>query len=139
MLTTFYFLCIIIIGDVVLPSRCIVQYWFESGREHRVEIKAHGNSKSKASAYYRTLPSTMKVLKEEAENHAPKAVVNTVYKRSGGIMNASSIGALPRNREQVSNIRRGTDNSLCSNKGIHDPLYMVMEQSKICESGDKFV
>jgi len=81
----------------------------------------------------------MNALKEEAENHAPKAVVNTVYKRSGGIMNAHSMGVLPRNREQVANLRRGNENSICSNKSARDPLYMVMEQSKACESGDRFV
>ena len=27
----------------------------------------------------------------------------------------------------------------CSSKGIRDPLLMVMEQCKVCESGDKFV
>ena len=114
-----------------------MQYWFESGREHKVNIKPHGNSKRSKQPYYRTLPSTLQSLKEEAENHAPKAVVNSVYERNGGIMSAHSVGSLPRNREQVSNIRRGTENSLCSNKGLHDPLFMVMEQSKAC--GDKFV
>lgn len=54
-------------------------------------------------------------------------------------MNAQSIGALPRNREQVSNIRRGNENSICSKKSLRDPLFMVMEQSKLCEAGDKFV
>lgn len=57
-------------------------------------------------------------------------------------MNASSLGMLPRNREQVANLRRGNETSgvsICSSKGVHDPLFMVMEQSKICESGDKFV
>ena len=126
-------------GDISLPSRCIVQYWFVSGREHKVDSKPHGNCKRSKQPYYRTLPSTIKTLKEEAENCAPKAVVNSVYKKSGGIMNAHSVGALPRNREQVSNIRRGTDNSICSNKGVHDPLFLVMEQSKHCKLGDKFV
>lgn len=31
-----------------LPTtRCVVQYWFESEREHLVPIKAHGNSRLK--------------------------------------------------------------------------------------------
>lgn len=49
-------------AGVALPSRCIVQYWFMSGREHEVIIKPHGNSKRNKS-YYRTLPSTLKKLK----------------------------------------------------------------------------
>ena len=57
-------------------------------------------------------------------------------------MNASSLGMLSRNREQVANRHRGIENSgvpICSNKRVRDPLFMVTEQSKICESGDKFV
>ena len=57
-------------------------------------------------------------------------------------MNASSQGMLPRNREQVVNLRCGNEScgvSICSNKDVRDPLFMVMEQSKICKSGDKFV
>ena len=29
--------------------------------------------------------------------------------------------------------------SICSAKALQDPLFMVMEQSQLCESGDKFV
>ena len=57
-------------------------------------------------------------------------------------MNAASLGMLPRNREQVANFRRGNETSgvsISSSKSTRDPLFMVMEQSKICESGDKFV
>ena len=56
-------------------------------------------------------------------------------------MNACSLGMLPQNREQAANLRRGETSgaSMCSNKSVRDPLFMVMEQSKICESGDKFV
>lgn len=56
-------------------------------------------------------------------------------------MNALSVGMLPRNREQLANIRRSANPKvpLCSNKGVRDRLFMVMKQSKMCESGDKFV
>ena len=94
---------LLFLGDVRPPSHCIVQYWFESGREHKVQVKPHGSSKHRKHSFYRTLPSTLNALKEEAQSHAPKAAVNTVYKKSGGIMNASSLGMLPRNREQVAN------------------------------------
>ena len=41
----------------------------------------------------------------------------------------------------MANIRHRSDvaNSLCSKKSIRDPLFMVMEQSKLCEGKDKFV
>jgi len=46
-------------------------------------------------------------------------------------MGATSIGKLPSNCQQVSNIRsKISSNSLiCSAKGLRDPLFMVMEQS----------
>ena len=54
-------------------------------------------------------------------------------------MKAASLSQLPRNRQQVSNIRRsvGFQVPLCSKKGLNDPLLMVMQQSKLC--GDSFV
>ena len=123
-----------IAGNARPPSpRCIVQYWFESGREHKVQVKSHGNSKRLKQSFYRTLPSTLNALKEEAQNHAPKAAVNTVYKKSGGIMNASSVGMLPRNCEQVANLRRGIENSgvpICNNKDVRDPLFIYGHGTK---------
>ena len=129
-------------GNIKFPPHCIVQYWFESGHEHKVQVKLHGNSKRRKQSFCRTLPSTIIALKEEAQKHTPKPAVNAVYERSGGIMNASSLGMLPRNREQVANLRCGSEisgTSICSNKSARDTLFMVMEQSKIYESGDKFV
>ena len=56
-------------------------------------------------------------------------------------MNASSLGMLPQNCEQAANLHCGETSgaSMCSNKSVHDPLFMVMDQRKICESGNKFV
>ena len=85
-------------------SRCIVQYWFESGKEHRIPVKPHGNNKLRKQPFCRTHPSTMALIKKEAENCAPKDAVGAVYKKQGGIMGATSIGELPRNRQQISNV-----------------------------------
>ena len=92
-------------------------------------------------SYCRTHPSTMSMIKEESENSAPKDAVSAIHTKQGGIMAASSQGKLPRNRLQISNVRRkiGTNLPICSSKGVRDPLFMVMEQGKLCESGDKFV
>ena len=119
--------------------RCIVQYWFESGREHKVAVKPHGNSKTKKQPYYRTHPSAMSMIKEESENCIPKGTVSTIYTNQGGMMGATSLGELPRNRLMLAVIfvlillfavlRVYEIHCLC----------MVMEQSKLCESGDKFV
>ena len=81
----------------------------------------------------------MNALKAEANVLLPKAAVEKVFDDKGGIMGAASQGELPRNREQVSNLRRKVNSQvpIYSNKGLKDPLYMVMEQSKLC--GDSFV
>ena len=127
--------------STINDSRCIVQYWFESGKEHKISVKPHGNSKLMKQPFCRTHPSTMALIKKKAENCAPKDAVSAVYNKQGGIMKATSIGELPRNRQQISNIHSkiGINSSICSAKGIQDPLFMVMEQSKLCVSGDKFV
>jgi len=83
----------------------------------------------------------MALIKKKAENCTPKDAVSAVYNKQGGMMGANSIGELPRNRQQISNVHSkiGTNSSICSAKGLQDPLLMVMKQSKLCESGDKFV
>ena len=83
----------------------------------------------------------MSMIKKESENCTPKGTVSTIYTKQGGMMRATSLGELPRNRLQISNARRNirANSSICSSKGLQDPLFMVMEQSKLCESGDKFV
>ena len=124
-------------------SRCLVQYWFESGIEHEVVVRPHGNSRRKRLPFCRTMPSTLLSLKEEAQAHPPKAAIDVVYSENGGIMKAASVGQLPRNHQQVSNLRRDvaakSNLRLCSAKGVRDPLFMVMEQSKLCKSQEKFV
>ena len=85
-------------GDIKAPPR-IAQHWFQSGHEHKVQVRPHGNLKCHKQAFCRTLPSTIIAIKEEAQKHTPKVAVNAVYEKNGGIMNASSLGMLPRNRE----------------------------------------
>ena len=126
------------IDEAISSSRCLIQYWFD-GNEHAVKVKSHGNSKRKSEPYCRTHPSTINMLKDEAKVLLPKAAVRKVCDARGGIMDAGSMGELPRNREQVSNIRRKMNSQvpICSNKSSKDPLFMVMEQSKMCS--DSFV
>jgi hypothetical protein len=121
----------------VTSSRCVVQYWFASGVEHSINIKAHGNSKIKTESYCRTHPSTLSAIKDYGKDHAPKETITAIYTAEGGIIEANSVGKLPRNRQQVSNYRRGATVPLCSKKSQKDPLFMVMEQSKLC--GETFV
>ena len=82
----------------------LVQYLFTKG-EYEVSVAPHGNSKRKDS-YLRTMPSVMKKLKVESKHRTPKRALSFVSAQAGGIMEASSAGALPRNRQQVKDIRR---------------------------------
>ena len=94
------------IGSIGI-THCIVQYWFESGREHKVAAKPHGNSKLKRSlTVIHIWPSTMSIIKEESENNAPKDALSIIYTKQGGIMGASSQGKSPRNRLQIFNVCR---------------------------------
>ena len=77
--------------DIIPSIRCISQYWFESGNEHVVSVKPHGNSKAKNESYCRTHSSTLAALKCEAEAKCPKEAVNTVYEPHGGIMESNSL------------------------------------------------
>ena len=54
----------------------------------------------------RTMPSVLCKLKEEVMGKTPKRALQFVSNEIGGIMNATSAGALPRNRQQVKDARR---------------------------------
>ena len=131
-----------IIGGTSL-FRFPVQYCFESGIEHEVVVMPHGNSRRKQLPFCRTMPTTLLSLKEEAWAHLPKAAIDVVYTEKGGTMKAASVGQLPQNYQQVSNLCRDIaakpNLPPCSAKGRRDPLFMVMEQNKLCKSQEKFV
>ena len=61
------------------------------------------------------MPSTLQKLKSIAQDLTPKFAVCEASSSSGGLALAPSAGALPRNRQQVSNLRRRTDEA-------HEPL-----------------
>ena len=73
------------------------------------------------------MPSTLQKLKTIAQDLTPKFAVCEASSSSGGLALAPSTGALPRNRQQVSNLRRRTDEAhepLIGKK--KDPLFAVM-------------
>ena len=83
-------------------------------------IRSHENSKKRKQLFCCTHPSTMKTLKEEAQNHPPKQAASVIYEEKGGMMGAASLGELPRNCDQVSNMRHSVNSNLpiCSSKGL---------------------
>lgn len=108
---------------------CLLKYSFD-GLERSFAVASHGNSKGRVG-YTRTMPSTLDMLKSEAQSCTPKIAVEVVDDVKGGIMEADSAGSLPRNRQQVSNLRRsvtGNNERRRKNvKGTRDELSAVME------------
>lgn len=106
----------------------LLQYCFTSG-EHEVKIAPHGNSKC-GSAYIRTMPSVMTKLKEAATQKTPKRALQFVSDEQGGVLGATSAGALPRSRQQVKDMRRNL-------KQDDDPLFSLMFMCKAEEGKGK--
>ena len=104
----------------------LLQYNFSQG-EHKIVIAPHGNSRS-GQSYMRTMPSVMCKLKQEAKKNTPKRVLQFVSEASGGIMEATSAGALPRGRQQIKDARRKN-----TSKQDFDPLYSIMH---MCKEGE---
>ncbi len=109
-------------------SPVFIQYIFD-GIEHEVTPIQHGNCKRPNSiGYVRTKESTMDMLENEATNNPPKAAYHAVQKKNGGIMGASSISDLPRNRAQAKYFRRRNNESRILDK--NDSLLILLEQCK---------
>ena len=55
---------------------CVLKYNFD-GPEHSFEVAPHGNSKGR-TGYMRTMPSTLDLLRKEAQSYTPKVAVEVV-------------------------------------------------------------
>ena len=81
------------------------------------------------------MPSVIHKLKQEAKKGTPKRVLQFVSSEAGGILEATSAGALPRNRQQVKDAKWKDTNK------EFDPLYSVMHMCKEGEGkgGNNFI
>ena len=77
---------------------CLVCYGFDN-TPHPINPRPHGNSKGKQS-YVRTLKSTKEKMSNSGSDSL-KGSMTEVIDDIGGIINARSLGALPRNSQQV--------------------------------------
>ena len=76
----------------------------------QLSLRAHGNSKKKNEAYYRTKPSVLKKAKAAAQaNDRPKRIISSIEQDAGGAVNVNSPGDIIRNREQVYNVCRNIE------------------------------
>ena len=103
----------------------LVQYSFD-GPEIEVRVKPHGNAKGDAP-FLRTSESTRERIRDIAASEKPKSAIFTLTKEAGGEVEVDSPSMLPRNRQQISNIRRS--------HSAHDKnvLYSVMLECKLTQ------
>lgn len=122
--------------EKVRSSCCLVCYGFEN-ETHPVLPRPHGNSKGK-QPYTRTQRSTIEKIKQ-CSSMSTKDVITTVTEDVGGLVNARSMGSLPKSREQVSYYKhRGENTSSSGRNKSEDVLYNVMLQCK-SNNSDAFV
>ena len=118
---------------------CLVVYYITPGSTPT--IVSHGNSKS-AQPYFPTLPSTAVQIKEECSTQSPKEAVSSVENASGGVLDASYPGQLPRNEQQVSNFKRHVPISIGQHLSGHsesNELYSIMLQAHFEHGNRKFI
>lgn len=117
----------------------MVQYSFKGGIEHPIELRPHGNCTSQTSTgYLRTWDSTKSFLKSASEESKPREVVyKTVTEQLGGLPSCTSLGQLPRGRQQVKDYtRQRKSNSSVPVKNVSgagkkdDPWFRLLGDSK---------
>ena len=120
----------------------LVAYKFSGVPEHTVLVRPHGNSKED-KLFYRTMKSTMQQVATNLSTHTPKHAVSKVFNDKGGLIQASSVGQLPRDRNQAYYLKhkmREKDfheaSGSSSSSGSRDILFVIMEQ---CKKVSRFV
>ena len=97
----------------------ILQYFFENGEEEELKLAPHGNRKDDSQPYFRTASSAMKDMSERSKFHKPKKVEHDMWKEQGGMAWVENISEVPRNRQQIYDIkRRNVAASNCSIDGV---------------------
>ena len=109
---------------------CMVAYYLPSN--FAPTIVSHGNSKYSKS-FFPTLPSTSACIKEKCSHSGPKQVIADLDCLSGGLVDASYPGQLPR---KVTYYKR---RSASSGSSEANDLYSIMLQAQMEEKGKKFI
>jgi hypothetical protein len=124
----FYFLDL----NRIQNKYCMLQYYFD-GPEIKVPIKPHGNSKDNAP-FFRISETARNLHKELSSKNKPKETVFLATEKEGGEVGARGMCSLPRNRQQIANIRRE------HHKKDTNVLYSVMLSCKLAQgTQDAFV
>ena len=103
-------------------------------------IAPHGNSKEKIP-FYPTWPSTMSQIKEESLVKGPKAAVEGLSLKVGGLLGATASGQLPRNEKQISNAKLRSSAAKCESEidSAADELFVVMQRAFTQDPLKKFI
>ena len=106
-------------------------------------IVSHGNLKDKRP-YYPTWPSTRELIKTHCKTYGPKATIEHVSQKVGGIMEAKGPGQLPRNERQITNIRKKErlkeyHQSDCAGSTSADDLVVVIKKAHTEDPSTQFI
>ena len=102
----------------------------------------HGNSKSDRP-FFPTLPSTMEMIRKRSSEGGPKEVVGTVSARLGGVMKAADACELPRDEQQVSQMKRRLKHKgrlpQAGTSYASDEIAVVMQRAHMEDSSKQFI
>jgi hypothetical protein len=121
------------------PHRlCLVTYYLPEN--FQPTVLPHGNSKQN-KPYYPTLPSTMSAIKEQFQSgkDGPKRVISEVSSMVGGVLCASDACELPRNEQQVSDLKQTQKKSVIAGANSCDELAVVMQKAYLEECNQHFI
>ena len=133
----YYLLCVLFADAFNNPHHlCLLVYRLPIG--FVPSIVPHGNSKEKIP-FYPTWPSTMSQIKEESLVKGPKAAVEGLSQKVGGLLGASASGQLPRNEKQISNAKQRSNATTSSMDSAADELFVVMQRAYAQDPMKKFI
>ena len=129
--------CVFLVDSHKQPHKlCFIIYYIPEGFEPKVQ--PHGNSKQQAP-YYPTLPSTLEAIAKDSGG--PKEILSKVSATVGGVLAAYDPCSLPRNEQQVTDIKRHRKHSK-SGVGASsstDELGIVMQKAFIEDGENCFI
>ena len=118
------------------PHRlCLLVYYIPENFEPT--LQPHGNSKSD-KPFYGTLPSTMESIAVKSSS-GPKEIISDVSAAVGGVMGATDPCCLPRNEQQVTDVRRRRKRSAYGGCNPNDELAIVMQKAYVEDVENCFI
>ena len=103
-----------------------VCYSFE-GKEHKIDVKAHGNATTSTIPYLRIYKSTVSKMKEVLvhQDKGLKRVVHEIQESVGGLQYCKSKGSLPRNENQAKYLKS------TGKEKVFDPIMQITQKMKL--------